>query len=393
MKYFLWALLSLLISCKSFKPLCNNKYQLPRESRVRSNARFLQRLGARHAQDDDQNEKKLTPLSPRDNFWGSFISNLRLIAGSVVASVAAGMSRPKPASASIDDINVNLDESSYRKAPVNIQSDDFWYPPYMIGRWNTTMKFAGAKFSNEIPVEILAKDDNVPGFSKYSVIFAPDMGKDITNLTLRYVQLDSHPREDHPFNLRGLVQAFMSSDGAVVDSAPYAFQKAPDWFHSPSNKWKIKYHDNKGNGVIDLLTLKRNITLTAGSVETVEFIRQTHRRQENVSLSGSSPPKVVVGDYALRWRLSVPASLRDEFVTVTDLARTSRLIGSLDILVYLQPNNDLYFKAPGKPVGVFSYDVVMDRLGGDASEEVAKTEYPFVWRDAGPVELQDYFGY
>jgi len=360
---------------------------------LKTRGKVQRRLLSSKAGEEDE-EKFLGPISPRDSARNTLFSKLHSLVGISTLSVTASTLRSSPARASIDDINVNLGEKGYRKALVNIQSDDFWYPPYMIGCWNTTMKFAGAKFTNDIPLEILAKDDTVPGFSKYSVIFTPDMGKDISNLTLRYVQLDSHPREDHPYNLRGLVETFMSTDGAVVDSAPYSFQKAPDWFHSPANRWQIKYHDATGQGVVDLLTLKRNITVTAGSVETVEFIRQTHTRRQRITNSTMFPQKkTVVGDYALRWRFSVPASLRDEFVTVADLARTSRLIGSLDILVYLQADTDLYLRAPGKPVGVFSYDAVMDRVGGVSSEEVAKSEYPFVWRDAGPVELQDYFGY
>jgi hypothetical protein len=160
----------------------------------------------------------------------------------------------------------------YRNPKINIQSDDFWYPPFLIGRWNVTMKFQGAKFTNKVPLEVLAQNNNIPGFSKYSVIFAADMGKDIENLTLRWAQVDSHPREDHPFNIRQLLKAF--APDAIVDSAPYNFQKAPDWFHSPANHWTIKYHDTTGEGVVELLTRRRNITVFAGGVETTEFIQQ-----------------------------------------------------------------------------------------------------------------------
>lgn len=136
------------------------------------------------------------------------------------------------------------------------------------------MQFAGAKFTNAIPFESLSKDGTTPGFSKYSVIFAPNMGKDISNLILRYVQIDSHPREDHPFNIRSLVSAFLPN--TTVASAPYSFQKAPDWFHSPANKWHIVYddEDTKQEVSIDLFTRKRDVKVFAGSVETIEFFRQ-----------------------------------------------------------------------------------------------------------------------
>eukprot|EP01038_Epipyxis_sp_PR26KG_P006582 gene6582-9048_t len=275
----------------------------------------------------------------------------------------------------------------YRKPLVNVQSDDFWYPPYMIGKWNTTMKFAGATFTNDIPIDKLAKDNSLPGFTKYSVIFAPDIGVDIQDLILRYAQVDSHPREDHSFNIRNLVQSFIPT--AVVDSAPYAYQKAPDWFHSPANYWSFKYHDEKGNGEVDLLTLKRNLSVYAGVVESLEFFRQTHRR----SLK-SNPLKIstTVSDYAINWRLSVPESLKDEFVTVQDLSKTNILVGQLNILAYFQPSSEFYFKVPAQPAGVYTYNVTLNRIN-NVADDTKQTEYPFVWRDDGPVELEKYFGY
>ena len=78
-----------------------------------------------------------------------------------------------------------LDNPVYHKAFYDIPSDDFWYPPYMIGRWDTTLKFRGATFTDKIPLDTLSKDDNLPGFSKYSVIFAPEIGKDIESVELR----------------------------------------------------------------------------------------------------------------------------------------------------------------------------------------------------------------
>ena len=172
-----------------------------------------------------------------------------------------------------DDFLVDLDADRYNIAPINKPSDDFWYPPYCIGKWNTTLTFDGAKFSEDIPVSTLSKHD-VAGFSKYSVIFFPDLGKDVYNLIRRFVQIDSHPREDHPFNIRKLVSSFLPTSQIVT--APYSFQKAPDWLYSPSNKWQIKYQDSddRTEGVVDLLTLKRDIKVFAGSLDTIEFFRQ-----------------------------------------------------------------------------------------------------------------------
>jgi hypothetical protein len=167
----------------------------------------------------------------------------------------------------------SLSDPVYKKGLLNPPSDDFWYPPYLIGKWNTTLTFEDATFTEKIPVDILSKNNNLPGFTKYSIVFAPDMGLNV-NLIRRYAQIDSHPREDHPFNMRETFRAFLPD--VKIDSAAYSFQKAPDWFHSPANHWKIIYEDSSGRGIFDLESQKREINVLPGAVETIEFFRQVN---------------------------------------------------------------------------------------------------------------------
>lgn len=94
----------------------------------------------------------------------------------------------------------------------------------------------------------------------------------------------------------------------------------------------------------------------------------------------------------LSWKLSVPAAVNDTFITVEDLRSSNKIVGSLDVLVYIQSTNDLYMILPGQPAGIFSYDIVMERLG-DPVQMTKDSEYPFVWNNDGPVELDQYFGY
>jgi hypothetical protein len=99
------------------------------------------------------------------------------------------------------------------------------------------------------------------------------MGRDVENLVMRYVQMDSHPREDHPTNIKNMVKAFIPN--ATVTEAPYFFQKAPDWFHAPANRWTIKMKDEYKTPVeVELLTRKRQIDVFAGAFETNEFFSQ-----------------------------------------------------------------------------------------------------------------------
>jgi hypothetical protein len=251
------------------------------------------------------------------------------------------------------------------------------------------MKFIGANFTDKIPIDILADNDNVPGFSNYSIIFIPDMGKDVDDINFRYVQIDSHPREDHPHNIRSLIKAFTNNNTNII-SAKYGFQKS-NLISSPSNQWSILYNDTRGYGTINIETQKRDIIVTAGSVETLEFIKQTHIRNQ-YNDNNYNKKKIIKSDYALKWTLSVPSALNDTFITVEDLRSSNTIIGTLDILVYVQPTNDLYMTLPGKPAGVFTYSIIMNRLN-DPIKNTKETEYPFVWMNDGPVELDQYFGY
>lgn len=156
---------------------------------------------------------------------------------------------------------------------VNVMpTEDFWYPPYTIGSWDTELIFKGAKFTDKVTIEELTTGDAIPGFKKYSVFFVPNVGMDASRMARRYVQLDSHPREDHSHNIRQLVAAF--SPETVVDSAAYSYQSSTALFNSPGNVWNIKYHDKDGEGDIELRTTKRNIDVYAGTLETTEHFSQ-----------------------------------------------------------------------------------------------------------------------
>lgn len=44
----------------------------------------------------------------------------------------------------------SISNEIYKNVYVNLPSDDFWYPPFMIGKWDTTFKFLGATFSDKV---------------------------------------------------------------------------------------------------------------------------------------------------------------------------------------------------------------------------------------------------
>lgn len=170
-----------------------------------------------------------------------------------------------------------LRNPTYAKGLVStVKSDDFWYPPYLIGNWRTSLTFIDASFIQESrlstdEIESAAEIGIIPGFKKYSVFFAPRIGKNV-QINRRYVQVDSHPREDHSYNIRQLVQGF--EPDTFIDRAPYSYQLSPSWFYIPANHFEVQYHDSTGKGIVELESFKRDIEVTAGTVETSETFHQ-----------------------------------------------------------------------------------------------------------------------
>lgn len=180
-----------------------------------------------------------------------------------------------------------LNDKSLLLPSFNTPTDDFWYPPFLLGRWKTELTFDYAEFQpqlDSVPIERLRQ--SLPALSHDpsdlgALIFqAGYAGKNIpsSDLILRFVQLDGHPREDHPYNLKHLVTAFTDKQ-LTIDKAPYSFQKQYNWIYSPANYWNINYHTDipdqeRQEGSIRLETIKRNIFVETGYAETTEFFRQ-----------------------------------------------------------------------------------------------------------------------
>jgi hypothetical protein len=171
----------------------------------------------------------------------------------------------------IADSSSLLDQTRIQLPPVNFVGDDFWYPPVVLGRWKTDLTFDKAEFISNIQPDQGA-NSKLLGLDKYSIFMFPKIGKDIIDIERKFVSLDSHPREEHSFNLRQFMKNL--SPETIIDDASYSYQKAPIWFYSPANKWSISFHTNTANGKVLLNTRKRDINVFAGTVETTEYIDQ-----------------------------------------------------------------------------------------------------------------------
>lgn len=215
--------------------------------------------------------KSKSTMSLSDNNLKFFESSLNSLKKAIAIGVSGFLCYQLPINALTYPLNSNI----YTNSIINLSpSDDFWYPPYLIGNWKTHLKFDKIEFVDDLSkteFEKALESGIIPGFDKYSVFFTPEVGKEVSFFR-KYVQLDSHPREDHSYNIRQMVSSF--SPTTVIDSAPYSYQLSSNWFDIPANKWNIKYHDTSGKGEVSFVTSKREIIVNPGSVESMEFFKQ-----------------------------------------------------------------------------------------------------------------------
>jgi hypothetical protein len=242
-----------------------------------------------------------------------------------------------PAPSFAQDTSQMREDSAYDKSIFNTPPGVTEYPAALAGTWRTAFTFRGAQFTPQIPLKTLSKDPNVPGFRKYSVSYVADIGADCV-ADLRFAPKDGKVVESRESTLASLITAFAVGDSAQVQSVVV---------EERGNRCTVLYSDAKGSGKIEMFTNSRTWRIGAdGSFECMEQLRQYNVRQSSSSRGTSQ----VLGDYGLRW----------VFVPVP--GTVDAYTGQLNVLSYLQPNDELYFQRLLKPVGVFTYKLAMRRV-------------------------------
>ena len=116
----------------------------------------------------------------------------------MISNAVVNQQRPNPVSfaADSDDSEFSdveseslLTDTRFRRAEFNAPSDDFWYPPFMIGRWTADYSFKGASFSDKVDLDKLLQKGALPGIEKYSIFALPNTGEDVQQAEMRFVQV------------------------------------------------------------------------------------------------------------------------------------------------------------------------------------------------------------
>ena len=222
------------------------------------------------------------------------------------------------------------DNPIYKKSIFNIPPRLTIFPGYFEGTWATTYQFEDAQFTDQFTMKELSSDLNVAGFRKYGVAYMPDVGANF-ECELKYTRHSDGVLEDRAFNLRSILQ---SATQATADEVEFDLKK-------DVNRCSVKYHDSKGSGKQEMFSNYRfQESLSDGSFRVVENIRQSTVR---VKIQQRASQTIV--DYGLEWNFS--------------MVNSDAMSGTLKIISYLMPQDNLYFTRPEKPVGIFLYNLKM----------------------------------
>lgn len=127
--------------------------------------------------------------------------------------------------------SIPVDADKYIKPLFSIPPGIFTYPKSFLGEWKVQYSYQGSSFYDKIPFENLARDINVPGFRKYSVVMVPDIGKDFTT-TWSFVQANNGDiTEDRTFNLKSTMESTFLESSCKVEEVEY----------DPPNRCSIRY--------------------------------------------------------------------------------------------------------------------------------------------------------
>ena len=305
------------------------------------------------------------PKSIQSSLMNSNLEHVsRLISSSMLAFNILSTPKPSLAAGSPQFDDKLLDSDTYSKPLFNLPPTEFHYPNYFEGIWKTNLSFLNAKFTSTIPFSQLAKDVNIAGFRRYGVLFVPDVGSNIDNNNNVYLQYkpdksNGYIVEDRISNVASLFKGFTQSFNTDIDTIIYDTDMNP-------NRMSVTFHDPNATGRIELFTNSRNMQVytdnssnsNKSTVTTLEYVRQSTVRQKSDQRASQT-----IVDYAIEWTLSPSSSSSPSSPSpLSETETINRMEGTLKILSYVQPQDELYFIRPNKPVAVYTYNVILNKV-------------------------------
>ena len=101
------------------------------------------------------------------------------------------------------------------------------FPDWLVGDWDASVTFNGFAFpSRTVDKAVVAADTTLPGFTKLSIAFIPDVGSDVRH-ALRFVtDRSGGVVEDRAFNLTSVINASLRGD--IVEDVEFDAARDPN---------------------------------------------------------------------------------------------------------------------------------------------------------------------
>ena len=238
------------------------------------------------------------------------------------------------------------DPSMLKNSVFNIPPGAQYYPEFLHGEWDISMKFRGFLFpSTSIPKEKLVANVSIPGFQKLSIAAVGDVGREVTNYQM---SIDKNTKlEDRKLSLSTSINGHLGYD--AVREVLYDAKDNP-------NRISIDFIPNRTRNAnrIELFCNGRESELISkeesASGQTV-FVCAEYIRQVTFGLSQEfGVARQVSGNYGHFWTWKSPRDSSSTTVT-----------GNLLTAAYLDAQDPMFFEEPSKPVVVYSHDLVATR--------------------------------
>jgi len=269
-------------------------------------------------------------------------TNRREFTASAVSAIASSSSSILLPSA-VNAVAVNTDSLASRlskKDPsvlvnsiFNIPPTSQVFPEFMRGSWDMTCKYGGYLFpSQKISRERLAKNFQIPGFQKCSIVAVSDVGKETVGYTMKIDEKTG--LEDRKVTLMSQINANLG------------YSSVTDILYNPKsnpNRLSIDFVEYRTKNA-ERVELFFNARESQFVPETGTFVCSEHARQVTFG-TGSEPgvPRQVTTNYAHFWTWKKNSN------------NPSILTGNLLTAAFLDPQDPMFFEEPSKPVAVFSH--------------------------------------
>lgn len=286
------------------------------------------KLNLKDHRNDPWSSREASTIPRRD-----FSSVLVGIVGMSTPNYILGTSSSQAASGTLASKLSQRDPAVLVNSMFNIPPQSQVYPDFMRGTWKVRCSYSGFLFpSKRISRERLIGNSQVPGFQKCSIVSLADVGKDSFQYTLSIDPASG--AEDRIESLTTQINSNLGYD--AVSAVKYDAKSNP-------NRISIDFEEYRTRNA-ERVELFANGRESEWIPETNTFVCGEYLRQVTFGTGSTvGVPRQVATNYAHFWTWKQNAE------------NPTMITGNLLTAAYLDPQDNLFFDEPSRPVVVYSH--------------------------------------